>query len=229
MDQQGRHLSIRMQGQDVAPLHNELLDLGLTIPDDEVRRQLFGEATLHAVREFQRRHGLEPTGVVDEGTGAQINAAFRQLPRIVRGQIREADGSLFGGAIVRAFDKDMRSEESLGEATTDPKGRYQIRYTAEQFRRAEKGSADLRVSVCNEAGRELASSQILFNAPLNATVDLVIGGSPYRGPSEYERYLEELTPVMQGVQPADLREDQQIQDISFLSSRPGSTRNTSTF
>ncbi len=217
MNLQGRELTVDLQGRDVALLQRELRDLGLTIPDDELGRQFFGEATVRAVSDFQRGHQLKPTGVVDEATAAAINAALRDLPRVVRGRVRRADGSVLAGASVRAFDKDLRSEEPLGEAPTDAQGRYQISYNAAQFQRAEKASADLRVSASMRSGRELASSPTMFNAPAVATVDLVVGGERVQEPSEYERYLEELTPLIQPVAPADLREDDAVQDLSFLS------------
>jgi hypothetical protein len=61
--------------------------------------------------------------------------------------VRQKDFGLFVGAVVQASDKDLRGEEPLGQALTDQQGRYEINYTAEQFRRAEKGSADLIVRV----------------------------------------------------------------------------------
>ena len=54
------------------------------------------------------------------------------------------DGSPFKG-IVRAFDKDLRREELLGEAVTGSDGRYEIRYLSSRFTRAEKNLADLIV------------------------------------------------------------------------------------
>ena len=62
-------------------------------------------------------------------------------PFIVKGRVTYADGKPLVRATVRAFDRDLRSEEALGDATTDRAGRYEIRYSAAQFRRDEKGSA----------------------------------------------------------------------------------------
>ncbi len=135
----------------------------------------------------------------------------------VRGRVRHADGSPLAGSIVRAFDKDMRSEQALGETTTDAEGQYEIGYTGEQFARAEKKSADLIVRVLSAAGLPLAESSVLFNAPVVATVDLTVEGAVARGPSEYERYGAELRPVSQGVPSADLTE----QDIRFLAGETG--------
>ena len=61
----------------------------------------------------------------------------------VSGNVRWFDGRPAADLTVRAFDKDMRSEEELGQAVTDQQGHYQINYSASQFRRNEKGSADL--------------------------------------------------------------------------------------
>ena len=46
---------------------------------------------------------------------------------IVKGRIHRADGSPFAGAVVHAFDKDLRSEETLGEAKTDKQGKYEVK------------------------------------------------------------------------------------------------------
>lgn len=143
---------------------------------------------------------------------------------VVRGQIRQTDGSLLVGAIVRAFDRDLRSEQLLGETTTDKDGRYEITYTANKFRRAEKKSADVIVRVFSKKGQELVSSKIIFNAKPVETVDLVIGGGEYRRPSEYERLVAELTPVLQGIPLADLKEDTDHQDFTFLTGETGENR-----
>lgn len=133
----------------------------------------------------------------------------------VTGQVTRAgaDSMPLANLVVAAFDKDMRSEEPLGQGTTDAEGHYAIRYTREKFSRAEKKSADLVVRVMSAAGLPLAESPVFFNAPDAATVDLVIETQGSRGPSEYERYVSDLTPVMQDVLFADLTEP----DIRFLS------------
>src|SRR3712207_9463634 len=68
--------------------------------------------------------------------------------------VRGADGALLLGTNVRAFDVDLRREEQLGEKTTDEAGRYEIRYRREQFRRAEKESADLLVRALGSKDRK---------------------------------------------------------------------------
>src|SRR5262249_54110173 len=78
-------------------------------------------------------------------------------PFVVRGQVRQADGSLLVGGIVHTFDKDLRGEELLGQATTDPAGHYAIQYTAAQFQRAEKQRADVIFRLFDAAGQPLTN------------------------------------------------------------------------
>ena len=61
---------------------------------------------------------------------------------IVRGQVRWSDGKPFTAATIQALDRDLRGEQALGQTKTDVDGIYQIPYTAAQFSRAEKASAD---------------------------------------------------------------------------------------
>ncbi len=139
----------------------------------------------------------------------------------MRGLVCYPDGKPLVGSLVRAFDKDLRSEEQLGETTTDRQGHYEIRYGPEQFQRAEKQSADLIVRAYNTDGRELASSPIIFNAQPVETVDLVVGAEAFRGTSEYEQLIEEITPLLQGLAPAELREDEKYHDVNFIAGETG--------
>ena len=70
----------------------------------------------------------------------------------VRGTIRLGDGKPIDGATATAYDRDLRKKQVLGEAKTALDGRYEIRYSLEAFLRAEKGSADLLVSVSSAEG-----------------------------------------------------------------------------
>lgn len=239
MKLQGPKLSFRMHGDDVALLHRELQYLGFTVGPTELERQFFGETTLEVVKQFQSQRGLPATGEVDERTAELINAGVARLrpkPFVVKGGIGFWPPPIvsvplnMSGNIVRAYDRDLRSEQVLGEAVTNFSGDYEIPYTAEHFRRAEKQTADLMLRLYNREGTQLAvsgfmmneqildPSHIFFNAPPELTVGILIGEQPTL--SEYEQLLAKLTPVLEGVQPADLTD----QDIVFLVAETGETK-----
>lgn len=147
----------------------------------------------------------------------------------VQGNIIQ-DGGPASEVLVKAFDKDLpsrdllgngrRSEDPLGEATTDTQGHYEIGYTDDHFTRGEKRSADLFIRVFSANKRQLGMSEVLFNAPPNATVDLVLLPQPEPVLSEYELHLAELTPVLDDIRLADLTDD----DLTFLVGESGMDR-----
>ena len=143
----------------------------------------------------------------------------------VYGLLRNEYGEPLNNAIVQAFDRDMRSEQLLGNARTR-EGRYVIRYRRSQFIKAEKGLADLVMKVLSPEGKELYKTAIHYNAPSELELDINLQGTPYKGASEWEELTGALTPLLENVSPAELREDEQHQDISFLSGETGNDRVT---
>lgn len=155
----------------------------------------------------------------------EINLEVTALPDeeqtfVVEGRVTRSGDIAFVGGIVRAFDRDLRSEQRLGESPTDAAGHYQIRYSASQFRRSEKGSADLIVRAFDAGGSLQAASPILFNAPAIAQVDLIIPADR-RPLSLFERISSAILPLLDGVKVEELEEDEQHQDVSFLSGETG--------
>lgn len=116
---------------------------------------------------------------------------------VVRGRVLLADGTPAAGATVRAHDRDVRRAKPLGKpVTTDRDGRYEVRYAASDLARAEKGGPALLVTV-KAKGRKAVSSEILFNAPADASVDLALQWSA-DDLSELERLLQTLQPLLDG-------------------------------
>ncbi len=98
---------------------------------------------------------------------------------VVRGQVFRGD-KVYAGVLVRAVDKDVSSEDRLGEAVTDGSGRYEIRYREQQFRRSksEVGGADLIIRVMDAKGVIIASSGKINNASREEIIDVVIKEKP---------------------------------------------------
>jgi hypothetical protein len=126
--------------------------------------------------------------------------------------------------LVQAFDRDLRNEQVLGKAQTDGKGFYEIRYTTDQFARAEKANADLLVRVYNAAGQVLYDpglDGVQFNAPPEALINILLNFGQTGLPSEYERLLRDVQPLLLDVKLPDLREDEEARDITFLTRETG--------
>jgi hypothetical protein len=200
-----------MDGEDVKLLHRELCQLGYAIPSQEVEKGLFEKGTHEAVFMFQQTRNLQATGVVDEATAKAINDSF-----IVQGTVRQENQKPLPGAIVRAFDKDLRQEQLLGETSTNREGFYKIPYSRDQFRRAEKRNADLIVRAYHPNSPDLClgESELIFNAKRVQEVDLPIDLTTL---SEYEKYLAALDPVLEKVPVAELTK----KDVAFLSGETG--------
>lgn len=69
MPTEKRILSLRMKGDDVKALQNDLIKLGYKINDNS---RYFGKETRKTVKEFQVKHGLDETGEVEEATAMRI-------------------------------------------------------------------------------------------------------------------------------------------------------------
>lgn len=135
----------------------------------------------------------------------------------VRGAIRHVNGAPIPGVIVCAFDRDMRAETLLGQMIAGRGGVYEIAYSTGQFRRADKAHADLFIRVFEPPGEresgEIAVSDIVFNAPPLQTIDLEIESDEFRGPSEYERYLDELESLIEGVPIHELTDEEDRKSV----------------
>jgi len=134
------------------------------------------------------------------------------------GTITYPRGIPAAGLIVRAYDKDMRSEQLLGQAEVSAKkGYYEIQYTDTQFSRAEKGTADIFIRVQDKKGNVLKQSEVVFNAAERTQINLevepvIVKPTEEKKLTEYERLLLQLKPVQEEIPPGDFTEE----DIRFL-------------
>ncbi|TKC98605.1 neuraminidase-like domain-containing protein [Polyangium fumosum] len=153
--------------------------------------------------------------------------SFIPAPFIVRGRVVTTAGAPRAGLVVRAYNRNLREEQLLGEATTSDTGSYRIVYAADKLAQDfeysgelldvalfdpgpgpgyRKSAADLVVRVY-DAERAVTAEKKLCHAPPTATVNLVLGGEIYRGPSAYERLVVLLAPAIRGASLTDLTEE----------------------
>ena len=209
----------------------------------ELRDQTYKDWTAHLVSLWQEqladRFQLIKNGNVDQATADALNKLLAELgapidggptdpPKPaayeVRGVVRLADASPARETKVAAYDRDMRKEELLGETRTDNTGAYRIAYTDEQFRKRERGGANLVVKAFAADGALLAASPVLFDAPAKAVIDLTIPAQTRVPPTLFEKITAALPPLLDGLEVEELEEDHQHQDLSFLAGETGFAR-----
>ena len=150
---------------------------------------------------------------------------------VVSGEVTWSDGTPVIGVVVRAVDHDLRGEQQLGpyaprfeqETRTDGSGRYEIPYTASQFASAEIKTADLIVRALDANGAVVATSPTTFNAPAMAEIDLTLSGAVAGEPSEYERLVALLSPLLQDADPPQVSV-LEPSDLDFLLGETGADR-----
>jgi len=145
----------------------------------------------------------------------------KESAREVHGSVRDVEGNLVADISVHAFDRDLRSEEPLGQNPTDPNGYYRIQYYSRKFRKQEKGSADLVIKAFGADGSWLITSPILYNAPSSAEVDLTIPAEKLIPPTLFEKIGRTIEPLVDDLKIADLEEDEDHQDLTFLAGETG--------
>ena len=143
-----------------------------------------------------------------EPMSTNIDASPQLQPKfVVRGRIvsESADTT---GLTIRAYDRDLRTAQLLGSAITDTNGRYEITYTRNQFRRADKTNADIDLRVYNAAGTllqfETDTPLPLFNADPDVEIVLILSANAIVTPSEYENLRLLVDPILEGADPASL-------------------------
>ncbi len=64
----------------------------------------------------------------------------------------EETGRPLSGFIVRAFDRDLIFDDGIGFTTTDDDGRFEIRFTRDDFRDVRESAPDLYLRVFDPSG-----------------------------------------------------------------------------
>lgn len=196
---------------DLATLHSAVRELGY---------QADG-----AVASFQRDWDLEPTGAFDRETIVVVMAAL-QAHRIgeqahhphpnhaVKGTVASTSGESAPGLGVQLVEQAFRSETTIASGSTDPAGHYAIAYPRAERAGVERNAIFVRVL---DGETVVAQSPLQFLPGPLLSVDLVVDASHVHAPTEYERLVADVQARIGSVAIADLTEDAQRQDVSFLS------------
>ncbi|MGZ5029144.1 MAG: Tc toxin subunit A-related protein [Methylobacter sp.] len=148
----------------------------------------------------------------------------------VSGTIYDAFDAPMANVTVQAYDKDLRTEQLLGQALTDARGFYSISYDASKWVDSEATSPDvfIRVGTLINTGiapifKILGESPVNFNVPQDFRLDFKIGNTPIKALNEFEALVQLIKPLTepQRVALADLQENEKFKDISFLANETG--------
>ena len=136
---------------------------------------------------------------------------------IVSGRILSTDGTPLSGVVVRAVDRDIGREAILGETVTDAGGNYSIPLFSDKFLDPNRNAPHLMIRAFSARARLLGESDIVFNAAGDLKIDLKVEPAEEVPLSAYETLMAKLTPLLRGIPPADLSE----QDAKILAAETG--------
>src|SRR5713226_6484621 len=223
------------QSANVAALHAALSSLGLQVDPREVSEQRAGDSTAKAVRQIQTQLNLAPAPgyVVDEATARAINQLLQareamggggEVSYLAFGAVTLPGAQPARAVALKLFDQDLRKRQTLGQTTTDTNGKYKISYNAKQFQSAELGGPDLVLEAYGPGGEVLKSSDVYYNAPPFAQLDLALDRTGSE--AEYDRIVRIVTPLLAGqdVTLDALEENDKIHDLAFLGGETGIAR-----
>lgn len=224
-----RNLKLRMTGEDVTLLQSELRQLGYSITD---RNGYFGKSTHEAVVQFQKQHGLEVTGEVDEHAAILINRlvesepseadqpAEDQVTYFVEGKVASRSSAGVGGLRVEIVDKNVEKDHLLARAVTDENGAYQVNFNDADLRRRGKARPDLQARSFKD-DTLLAASDVRYNASNRESLNILLDDKATSAlRSEYETLTGTLLNHFKG-KLGDLKETDERQDITYLANKTG--------
>jgi hypothetical protein len=163
--------------------------------------------------------------VIDKGAAEKPAAPAGIAGFKVFGRVRDQFQRPMQYVTVKAYDKDIRSDQPLGHpAVTDASGAYQIDYSQADFARTDLLAADVVVRAVGQRGKLLKESDVFYNAPQQLRVDIDLSDQSYPGPSEFEQTIQTIKPFIGDLPPAELTEDPKTQDITFLVNKTDLTR-----
>ena len=201
-------ISMGVQGNDIARLHQALLAAGRDIAFAETDKRVFGPSTAAIVKAIQADHDLPPTGIVDAKTVEAINTALSNMEtadRTVRGRVLTADGARARGLNVQVYLQIPGGEKLAGSVALNADGSYEVAYKPN----AKLTRQDLRVEV-RDAQAAVETSppafSILMDAGMLEVLDFVLTGPAAMPSPEFARVLADIKPLMGRRPPAELKE-----------------------
>lgn len=131
----------------------------------------------------------------------------------VGGYVVDADGTPRSGVDVIVYKKELRSETSLGTATTDSDGRFLVRYTGTAG--GHDDGPEFSIRAATDDLTVSATTDHICNPPSDLTVRLTTDNATYRGRSDFELDYDTLHPLLDSAAFHELT----VEDVEFLMCR----------
>ncbi|MBP1743823.1 MAG: hypothetical protein H6Q58_801 [Firmicutes bacterium] len=148
-----------------------------------------------------------------------------QKPNFILGLVVDKLKRPLSNLIVRAFERDMRTEELLGEAITNKDGKYEITWLHSQLIGRGKKEADIAIKVFSREKKSLLfesdMDSVRFNASEREEINIIIKTEIKPEVVEYDYILKDVNSIANKVAITDLQENEKHRDITFLSKETG--------
>lgn len=149
------------------------------------------------------------------------NQLENQKTNLVLGRVTDRRNRPLASLIVQTFDRDMRSEELLGESITDRDGKYEIAWSHSQLSGRGKKEADIVIKVFTREKKTLLYASdmdaVRFNASEREEINITVTMEIKPETVEYDFILKQVSYLAGKVSITDLQENKEHRDITFLS------------
>jgi hypothetical protein len=140
---------------------------------------------------------------------------------LVLGRVVDKLNRPLANLTVQVLDRDMRSEELLGESITNRNGKYEITWQHSQLSGRGKKEADIVIKVLTRKKKTLLYESDMdamrFNASEREEINITIETAIKPEVMEYDYILKQVTYLAGKGAITDLQESKEHRDITFLS------------
>jgi hypothetical protein len=154
-----------------------------------------------------------------ETNNPSANAPETSNPFVVHGQVRAAGRKSVGSLGVQLYDRGIGADVLMRETITGDDGGYRLEVPAESVAARNKIKPDWVVRVLSGEAL-LHTSDVRYDAPIEATIDVELAADVTGLPAEYDTLVKTVGSHFAGAHAQLLRSEGQ-QDITYLANKTG--------
>lgn len=136
----------------------------------------------------------------------------------VEGRVVNSNGVPLSGYFVEVYLKSLEKDFLAGKTVSGEKGAFSISFSPSGL----KSLPDIEARAYAKGDEEnFTRSEIKFNAAEHVSVDVIVPVDKVKAAPEFERVLKTFGAHLGGMEMADLKENEETKQISFLSKKTG--------